>query len=60
MENINYHNLLEYFGIASLGFFTLKLFGEVIFWYSYNRARGEITIENARIAATRSAAGTAQ
>ena len=38
---INVHELLEGIGIGALALFTMKLFGEVVFWYSVNRLKGE-------------------
>jgi hypothetical protein len=41
------HGILEWLGIAFIALAVTRLFGEAVFWYSVNRAKGEMLLEDA-------------
>jgi hypothetical protein len=51
METQNAHGILEWLGIAFIALAATRLFGEGVFWYSVNRAKGEMLLEAAAKAA---------
>jgi hypothetical protein len=51
METQNAHSILEWLGLTFVVLVITRLFGEAVFWYSVNRAKGEMLLEAAAKAA---------